>query len=123
MSNKSDRRIYEKSAKNLRRARRLYGALTAATILAQPEAAIPLAYKAKAAGLYSEKTAMSDVIFSLCRHAYRHKRSRDKGEWWHWAKTDGKTPWQNHSDFYRMNGNSISVKKKPRFRVTTRRAA
>lgn len=100
----------------LRRARRLYGFLCSKGIHAQPEAAIPLAYRAKEAGLYSQSTSVNDVCFSLVRYAY--KNHPDKSNWWDWAENNGSSHiWHRCSDYYRRHGTELKVIKKPRMRL------
>lgn len=102
----------------LRRARRLYGFLCSRAIHAQPESAIPLAFRAIRAGLYSENTSVNNVCFSLIRHAYKNHSS--KNQWWQWAEENGASHiWHQCSHYYRKHNGILKVIKKPRVRIST----
>lgn len=82
---------FTKCSKKLRRARRLYGHLCAKSIECQPDIACVAAIRAKERGLYSKKTCLKYVAFSLCRHSYRVSDYKDWGDFgWHrWLRENG----------------------------------
>ncbi len=82
----NQRKLFQCSAARLRRARRLYGWIVAPAIEKNPEIVHVCARRAYSAGLYSDKTCLVSIAFSLCRKAYARSEHRDWGGfgWYHW---------------------------------------
>jgi hypothetical protein len=91
------RRLFDYSNAKLRRARRLYGFICSSAINLNQDIVYVLANRAQEKGLYSEKTEIRSVIFSLCRHAYNNSIHYDGiggFGWYRWCDEFGE-PWNS----------------------------
>ena len=87
-----DRALFRMSNKRLMRARRLYGFLISKEVNRNPRIVLRLADRAIERGLYSQATIKRDVVFSLCRHCYRHSKNFDRQGgfgWYEWMRENG----------------------------------
>lgn len=114
MNTKSTRRQFTGSASRLRRARRLYYRLIAPTISAQPEALIPLAYRAKSVGMFAESTGIRDICGFMLAQAFKHQT--ESKDWWQWSKDKLRIA-EKHATYYHQGKDGIKVLKKPRVRI------
>jgi hypothetical protein len=111
MSIRSNRVFHDLSVCRLRRARRLYGYICSKTLNSQPAFAIVAAKRAKDAGLYSESTAITSIVFSLCRYAYKNSESFDRiggFGWYEWIGNNSRL-W-DHGICTRMRNNKPHIK-------------